>query len=144
MRSAAVLMLAMVVVLALLSRSGRDMRSAEDQPQTSPPAQVEPKPKAPSITDDYEEAMKEAERKVILVFGAEWCPHCVLLKDHLGNMNLDGYLICVVDVDDHKELKRKYKARSLPTSVMLDAGKEVSRKVGFQKAEYEEWIESNR
>lgn len=144
MKSAAVLMLATVLGLALFYRSGQPQRSADEQPQTSPPAQVEPPTEKPRFTEDYESAMKEKDRKVILVFGADWCPHCVLLKEHLKEMNLDGYLVCVVDADRNREAKRAHSVRILPTSIILEKGEEVSRERGFDKKSYDAWVEGNR
>lgn len=144
MKSAAVLMLATVLGLVLFYRSGQPQRSADEQPQTSPPAQVEPPAEKPRFTEDYEEAMREKDRKVILVFGADWCPHCVLLKEHLKGINLDGYLVCVVDVDENREAKRVHSVRILPTSVIVKDGKELSREKGFDKQSFESWVEKNR
>ena len=140
MKSAAVLMLVTVLGLAVFYKSGQPQGSADEQPQTSPPAQ----PETPRITEDYEQAKKETKRKVILVFGAEWCPHCVTLKGHLKDMNLDGYLVCLVDVDNEKNLSKEYKVRSLPTSVILDKGEEVSRIKGFESNKFDAWLEQNR
>lgn len=144
MKSAAVLMLATFLVLVILYKSGRHQISAEEQPQTSPPSQVEPPLKKPGFIEDYKEAMREKERKVILVFGAEWCPHCVLLKEHLKEMNLDGYLVCLVDVDSNREAKKAHSVRVLPTSIILKDGEEVSREKGFDKKKYDSWVEKNR
>lgn len=144
MKSAAALVLVTALVLAFFLKSGLTIESAERQPRTSPPVQAEPKAETPRVTEDYEEAMKETERKVILVFGAEWCPHCVVLKEHLKEMNLEGYLVCLVDVDDSKEIKRKHAVRILPTSIILDDGKEVSRLKGFEKDNFDKWVEENR
>lgn len=144
MKSAAVLMLVAIVALVLFLKCGQTGGPAEEQPQTSPPQQAEPKADKPVFTKDYEAAMQEKDGKVIVVFGAEWCPHCVVLKDHLKSMNLQGYTVCFVDVDEHKELKRKYGVRSLPTSIIFYQGKETSREKGFDKARYEAWVEENR
>lgn len=144
MKSAAALVLVTSLVLALLFKSGLMLESAARQPQTSPPKQAEPKAEKPEVTEDYEEAMNENERKVILVFGAEWCPHCVVLKNNLKDMNLEGYLVCLIDVDKNKDAQRKHSVRLLPTSVMLESGKEISREKGFDKARFEAWLEHNR
>jgi thioredoxin 1 len=144
MRSAAVLMLATVLGLALLKMSELPQGSAEERPQTSPPSQAEPQKEKPRFTEDYEEAMREKDRKVILVFGADWCPHCVVLKKHLEGMNLDGYLVCTVDVDKNRDLKRKHRVRALPTSIIMEDGSEVSRQRGFEKGPYDAWVEENR
>lgn len=140
MKSAAALALVTILGLAVFIKSGLTQESAARQPQTSPPAQAE----RPRITDDYEEATREAERKVILVFGAEWCPHCVVLKGHLKDANLDGYLVCLVDVDAHRGAMKEYGVRSLPTCVLLDGGKEAARIKGFDKAKFDRWLDDNR
>jgi thioredoxin-like negative regulator of GroEL len=144
MRSAAVLMLATVLGLALLKMSGLPQGSAKEQPQTSPPSQVEPQTEKQRFTEDYEEAMREKDRKIILVFGADWCPHCVVLKKHLEGMNLDGYLVCTVDVEENRDIKRKHAVRMLPTSIIMENGKEASRHKGFDKKSYDAWVEENR
>jgi thiol-disulfide isomerase/thioredoxin len=144
MRSAAVLMLATVLGLALLKMSGQPQRSADDQPQTSPPAQVEPPAEKPQFTEDYDAAIREKDRKVLLIFSADWCPHCVLLKDHLKETNLEGYLVCVVDIGSNRAARRTHSVRSLPTSIILKDGEEVSRERGFDKQSFDAWVEKNR
>jgi len=142
MRYAAVVMLATVVGLAVFYKS--DLPPALEEPAAPPPAQVEPPVELPQFIEDYDAAMREKDRKVILVFGAEWCPHCVTLKENLKGMNLDGYLVCLVDVEKHKGARKYHAVRILPTSVILKDGKEMSRKRGFEKQGFEAWVEGNR
>lgn len=144
MKSAVALMLVAALGLALFMKCGLTLGSAEERPQTSPLAHNDQPKAKPSFTEDYEAAMDETERKVIVVFGAEWCPHCALLKDHLKVMNLDGYLVCLVDVDKQKDAQRKHGVRVLPTSIMFEGGKEISRQKGFDKDKLEDWVEENR
>jgi len=139
MRSAVVLALASIMVLIFLLVSGQATKSSGEQPQTSPPPHLKP-----AFTEDYEEAMSEKDRKVLLVFGAEWCPHCVTLKAHLKDVNLDGFLVCVLDVDKRKEMKSKHSLKALPTCIIVDKGEEVSRMRGFDKKKFDAWIEENR
>lgn len=144
MKSAAVLTLVALVALALFSKCGQTGERAESRPQTSPSQQSDPKADRQVFTEDYDSAMQEKEFKVIVVFGAEWCPHCVLLKEHLKSTNLDGYVVCTVDVDQHKDLQREHKVRSLPTSIIFEQGKEKSREKGFDEKGFDAWIEQNR
>jgi len=141
MRSAAVLILASMIGIAIYLRLGRQPRPAEVRPQTSPPSISQP---LSPFEDDYEVAKNEKNRLVILVFTSEWCPHCVRLKEHLEESNLDGFLFCFVDATKKTSLVGQYKVKKLPTSVMLKNGKETSKKVGFAKGEYDEWLSSNR
>lgn len=140
MRSAAALILAFLLALALFARPKKQEIPPSAPPQTPPPA-VEVKP---SFTEDYEEAMKETERKVLLVFSSERCPHCKTLKEHLKSANLDGILVCTVDVTEHKDIARKYHVRGLPTSVMLSKGEETSRTKGFSQDEWDAWFAEAR
>jgi thiol-disulfide isomerase/thioredoxin len=141
MRSAAVLILASIIGIAIYIRFGRHPKPAEVRPQTSPPSISQP---LSPFEDDYEVAKNEKDRVVILVFTSEWCPHCVRLKEHLKKSNLDGLLFCFIDATKKTDLVGKYKVKKLPTSVMLKKGKETARKVGFLKGEYDEWLSSNR
>jgi thiol-disulfide isomerase/thioredoxin len=143
MRYAMALALAVILGLALAAFMP-DGESPQERPQSSPPTQAEPPAERPTFTEDYDLAMAEKGRKVILVFGADWCPHCSVLEEHLKGMNLEGYLVCSVDVDSRKDLASEYRIKVLPTSVVLLEGKEVSRTKGFSKASYDRWVESNR
>jgi thioredoxin-like negative regulator of GroEL len=95
------------------------------------------------ITGEDSSAKKE-DTKVLVVFGAGWCKHCQVLKSDLGAMNTKRFAIDMVDVDEEPELKRKNNIRSLPTSIILFNGKEESRKVGYEKAEFSKWLDDNR
>jgi len=142
MRSASIFALATLTGLAFFATFGRTARSTDTPPQTSPKSYVEPIEEQPRFTGDYEAAMAEKDRRVILVFSADWCPHCVSLKEHLKGMELGDHLVCIVDVDQHKDLKRKHSVRILPTSIIVEEGKEVSRNRGFNPEKYDEWFSS--
>lgn len=144
MRSIITLILACAIGLTLFSRLSRQPTAQEIKPETPPPAQeIKPEPRA-SFTEDYESAMKETERKVLLVFGAKWCPHCKELEAHLKEINLDGILVCKVDVDKHRDIARKHSVRLLPVSIMIEKGEEKSRVKGFSKAEFDAWLSANK
>lgn len=137
MRSAAVLILASLLGLAIYVRFGRHPKSADTQPQTSPPSISQP---LSPFEDDYEKAKAERNRTVVIVFTSEWCPHCVKLKSHLEDSDLEGLLFCFVDTKKRPDITKDYKVKKLPTSVMLEEGEEKSRKVGFLKGEYDSWL----
>ena len=141
MKSAAVLILVCLVGLAIYLIFGRLPKSTGAQPQTSPPSISQP---LSSFAGDYESAKAEKDRRVVLVFSSEWCPHCVRLESHLGDSNLDGLLFCFIDTGERPDLEKKYKIRKLPTSIMLERGLEKSRKVGFLKEDYDKWLSSNK
>lgn len=88
---------------------------------------------------------KETQQKVVLIFSADWCGHCKTLKKDLPEIKeFDNKIICILDSDKEKKLVRQFKAKSLPTSVMLDSsGEEVSRKIGYDKKSYIKWLDNN-
>jgi thiol-disulfide isomerase/thioredoxin len=100
--------------------------------------------KSSAFADSYEEAVANKDRKILVVLGADWCHYCVMLKEHLKKANLKGYFVCLVDVEERPDLKKKHGAKSMPTSILIVNGKEESRKTGFSNAEYDAWLDDNR
>lgn len=148
MKLLAILVLSMALAMAFtfvaFEKYGSKIGLPKELPQNSSPQIVEPPKEESYFTDNYEKAISEKERKVILVFGAEWCAHCVKLKNYLKTADLNGYLVCFLNTEDRKDLRREYAVRSLPTSVMLKEGKEISRERGFDVTKYGSWIENNK
>lgn len=71
--------------------------------------------------------------KVAVKFSAEWCVNCKPLKTILESNPLSIPLI-EIDIDEHPELAQQYNVRGVPTMVLVQDGKEVSRKVGLLTA----------
>jgi|LakMenEpi03Aug12_release.lakeMendotaPanAssembly.Ray.scaffolds.fasta_scaffold557216_2 thioredoxin-related protein len=94
-----------------------------------------------SYVNDYEQAVETKDKKILVVFGADWCKYCHELKRDLNLMHLDNYIVCVVDVDVKPDLKKKYSCNMLPCSVILLNKKEISRKSGYKKQDYGGWLE---
>lgn len=98
---------------------------------------------------DLDEALRLSQKtnqNVVLIFSASWCGFCKTLKNDLPNIKeFDNKIICILDSDKEKRLARKFKAKSLPTSVMLNSnGEEVSRMVGYEKEPYKKWLEGKK
>jgi len=140
------ILLAVVILLGtaiLVKLEGAELKPAPERPAPKAP-EVQPAPKAPEqrprFVEKYEDAIARKEGKVLVVFGAEWCHYCVSLKEYLKTSDPEGCVICIVDIDSRKDLKSMHSVRTLPTSILFEGGKEVSRKVGFSKAEYGAWL----
>lgn len=88
---------------------------------------------------------KDTKQNILLIFSADWCGHCTNLKEDLSSMSqLDNKIICVIDVDKYKKLARKFGAKSLPTSIILDNEfKEYTRITGYNKIDYKKWTEKH-
>lgn len=98
----------------------------------------------PVFVNSYEEAVGFEDVPVLVIFGTKWCGSCNNLKNNMSKMNLDDYVVCVVDVEERKDLGAEYKVRSYPTSVVINNKKEISRKIGYKKNEFEKWVSQNR
>lgn len=99
--------------------------------------------KPPVFASSYEEAIEADSPNTLVVFGTIWCHYCKDLEDDMGSMKLDDWVVCVVDAGRREDLKKEYKLRSYPTSVVIRRGKEVARKVGYDKRSYEAWLHKN-
>jgi len=118
------------------------------------PAPVVPKPDIPELdqyvyNDEYEKCLslsKKYQKNILLIFSADWCPHCRKLKNGLEKIEKSKkYIICIVDTDKNKQLTREYKIKSLPTSIIIDVDTNiVSSRTGYSKDEYERWIETQK
>lgn len=121
-----------------------------DNSPTPTPVVIVPELKDNFVYDDLEKAIqlgKIHKRNIIVVFGAEWCPYCrVLKKDSKSLTGLENYIVCFLDIekkDKNQKHINKYKPKSLPTSILINTKyQEVSRKVGYRKKDYVSWIKS--
>lgn len=94
--------------------------------------------------ESHKDAIELEDEAVLIVFGTEWCKYCHILKRDMPSLSLDDYKIVILDAEKNKEISREYGIKSYPTSVIMLNKKEVSRKSGYDKEEYQKWLESNR
>ena len=124
-----------------------------EPPRPKPTPPEPPKPKVLEsnfIYDDYDKAIKlskEFDRKVVIIFGADWCPYCVNLKNDSKNIReLDKYIVLFVDTDKKQENQKiinRYRPRSLPTSIIIDTKENtVGQKIGYSKSSYSSWLKN--
>lgn len=96
---------------------------------------------------DFNDALALSEstkQPLIVIFGAKWCPYCEDLKNDIDNGNLskelDHKIVCYIDIDKHKDLKKEYRIQNLPDTRYLVSKKEVSQLIGYGKTKFKEWI----
>jgi|688.fasta_scaffold00240_75 thiol-disulfide isomerase/thioredoxin len=73
----------------------------------------------------------------LYIFSAKWCPSCVNLKKFLDdNTDLhDIYNIVIIDIDESPDLKKHFKIRVVPTTIILnDDSLEVARITGYDNS----------
>ena len=81
----------------------------------------------------------------ILKFSAHWCQPCKALSNTLQSVNLDGFELQEVDIEENQELAAKYGIRNVPTMVMVDdSGNVKSISTGSKsKADIEAWLSTS-
>ena len=68
-------------------------------------------------------------------FSAVWCGPCKVFKPIMKELSDEGYDIEFIDGDENQDLAVQYNIRSVPTTIIEEDGKEVSRIVGVKTKE---------
>jgi len=77
------------------------------------------------------------EATTLVVYSAEWCLPCQMMKPMLRQLKREGYKIVILDVDkiQRGEQEDKYKAKKtgvVPEIIWWEDGKVVKRDTGYQ------------
>jgi thioredoxin 1 len=82
---------------------------------------------------NFDEALNDTEKPVLVDFWAEWCAPCSMMKpvmealarEYSGKANM-----AKVNVDQNQMLARKFGVMSIPNFVIFSGGKPVGRLIG--------------
>lgn len=103
--------------------------TAESTPSLAPTATAT----AGAYVEYSDDAIAQAEGRVLLFFHAPWCPQCRSVEsDILAQGVPDGVTIIKVDYDSRQDLRQQYGVTLQTTFVEVDAdGAEVQKHVAY-------------
>ena len=84
--------------------------------------------------ENYQEAVLNEKKKVLLDFWAPWCGPCRMVSpivDEIAEERSD-IVVGKVNVDEEIELASQFRVMSIPTLVVMENGKIVRQAVGAQ------------
>jgi len=96
------------------------------------------------FVDNLEDAFilsQESKQDILIVFGADWCPSCKLLKKDI-NENVDQFnsIICFVDFDKRPDLVKEYMVKIIPDSIIYRENAEIKRRKGYMSfKDFHKW-----
>jgi thioredoxin-like negative regulator of GroEL len=79
--------------------------------------------------------------KNVFYFTADWCQPCKKVKPIIEEMKKEGFQFQMIDADYEQLLVKQFKVSSIPTFILLEDGKELSRISGAKtREELEDFI----
>ena len=87
--------------------------------------------------ESFENEVLNSEKPVLVDFWASWCGPCRELGpvvDALGE-ELTDVKVVKINVDEERELAKKYQIFSIPTLVVIKDGQPVNKSVGVKSRE---------
>ncbi len=88
-------------------------------------------------TDNFDQDVLQSKTPVLVDFYADWCPPCQNLAPILEDLAAihhngwpKGTRIAKVDVEASRDLMQRYNVKSMPTLVLFNQGKEITRWTG--------------
>ena len=87
---------------------------------------------------NFEQTVSNSNVPVLVDFWASWCGPCKMLSpivDEVAEEANGEFVVGKVNVDDERELAKRFKVMSIPTLIVFKNGEEINRSVGFIEKE---------
>lgn len=107
-------------------KGGLTAWKATDKPTEGIPAMKQ------MTMDDYSKLIKLKDR-VLVDFGAAWCPPCKKMEPVLSQLEQDlngKFNLAKIDAGIHTDIMKELKIEAIPTFIIYQNGKEIWRKQG--------------
>ena len=81
---------------------------------------------------NFHNEVMNSEKKVLLDFWAPWCGPCRMVLPLVEEIAAErpDIKVCKINVDEESELANQFRVMSIPTLVVMEAGKVVNQDVG--------------
>lgn len=86
-------------------------------------------------TENFETDVLQAEKAVLVDFYADWCGPCKMLApavEAAADEFAGKVTVGKLNIDENIDIAERYSVMSIPTLILFQGGKEVSRMVGLQ------------
>ncbi|RED51401.1 thioredoxin TrxA [Aestuariispira insulae] len=97
--------------------------------------------------DDFESAVLDSDKPVLVDYWAEWCGPCKMIApalDELAASMGDKVTVAKLNIDENPNTPTKFGVRGIPTLMLFKDGQVVATKVGaMPKSQLEQWVESS-
>lgn len=96
--------------------------------------------------DNFQKEVLEDKEFKLLVFGAQWCGQCKVLKPAVMEYGTahPEIKICLHDVEQATDAAEKLNVKSIPCVIIMKDGSEIARRNGAMSArQLNDFIEKN-
>jgi len=96
---------------------------------------------------EFEAAVLQSEKAVLVDFWAEWCDPCKMiapLLDEMADTYAERMTVAKLNIDENPNTPNKYGIRSIPTLMLFKDGAVQAQKLGaMSKSQLTEFLETN-